>query len=66
MRRRRVGLLTGCGQEDGHLEGFAFDDLSAGARAGRAQAASNGMYTVQRSRKNEIFVGRETWQAVCP
>jgi hypothetical protein len=57
-------VRTGGGKQDRHLERFGLDDLRARARACRGEPARDSVYTVQGSRKNEVFVGGELCEAI--
>ncbi len=49
-------VRTGGGKKYRHLERLCFNDLHARACAYRGESARDGVYTVQRASKDEVFV----------
>jgi hypothetical protein len=62
--RRNRGVRTGGGKKDRHLERLRLDDLRTRARARRGEPACDGMYAMQRARKNKVFVGGELRETI--
>jgi hypothetical protein len=57
-------IRTGGGEKDRHLERLRVDNVRTRARARRGEPARDSVYTVQRARKNEVFVGGELREAI--
>jgi hypothetical protein len=61
---REKKVRTCRGKENRHLKCFCLDYVRAGARARWGESARDGVYTMQRARKDEVFVGGELRETI--
>ena len=57
-------VRTSSGKENRHLKRLRLDYVRARARARRGEPTRDSMYTVQCTRKDEVFVGCELLETI--